>query len=136
MALPLWNSSAFGKVHLVVDQRAQTFALMTERDFAKKTGNKAPGQFDASNVASLGMLVRHYEGQGYQAAKGSVWTPEDVKGRDDLNPVLKSTKYGQPTLHWLGRPAPAPVKTVELKSISPDDIARILAANQPKQKKK
>jgi hypothetical protein len=133
--MPIWNAEVYGNVVLLIDEVKQELTLSSEKAATKKVGG-APikGDWNASNVETLGKVIRFFEGQGYQMVKGSQWSPE---GTDLANakPVLKATKYAAPCIHWIApNKAPGAVTTAKILSFS--QVARILEENPGKAKPK
>lgn len=136
MALPIWNAEVYGNVVLLIDETTQEIALASETAARKKLGAPIKGEWNASNVETLGKVIRFYEGQGYKTAKGMQWSPE---GTDlaSAKPVLKATKYAQPCIHWVApSKAPGPVSNMKAISFSQAELMRILGENPGKAKPK
>lgn len=138
MALPVWNAEVYGNVVLLIDEVTQEIALASETTARKKVGAPIKGDWNASNVETLGKVIRFYEREGYKTAKGMQWSPE---GTDLANakPILKATKYAQPCIHWVApSKAPGPVSNMKILSFSQVEQAmkKDLRENAPKAKPK
>lgn len=126
MANMNWNVSQYGTLHLVVDAASKKVTLASDRMVAKTNPAMVGfGTFGPENVGRLVDTLLALAKQGYEIP--TPWTPEDLRGRTDLVPVLKSTKYGSPYVCMVSPEAKAaPVKRVSVAVLSPDDIARLL----------
>jgi hypothetical protein len=126
MASMNWNVALYGYLHLLVDANSKKVTLASDRMVAKTAPEMdGKGMFGPENVGRLVDTLLALEKQGYEIP--TPWTPEDLRGRTDLVPVLKSTKYGSPYVCMVSPEAKAaPVKRVSVAVLSPDDIARLL----------
>lgn len=126
MASMNWNVSKYGMLHLVVDSDTLKVTLASDRVVAKVDPDMVGlGTIGPDDVGRLVDTLAALAKKGYDVP--TPWTPEDLRGRTDLVPVLKSTKYGAPYVCMVSPQAkPAPVKRIDVSVFTPEDIALIL----------
>lgn len=126
MASMAWNDEKYGKVHLLVDADGKTAELVSEKEYKRRFRDATPGTYTVDDSAFLLRALNNLTDQGFTIIR-SMYTPEDLCGRTDLVPELKSNRYAQPYICMV-RPyeKKAPVKKIPPSSLSKADLMRLL----------